>query len=268
MRDMHHFSAGAGAPVPDPWTARLSDYLDGDLNAADSATLVLHLVGCQTCATTLAELRLVVERAHRLENPAPATDLWPGISARLAESGETSRVVALPRRPAWRERRFSFSMPQALAAGFALMLLSAGAVWFVFNARPVGAPATGSVATIAAPSPGARGSTGAPTPATSVARPAASGASDATLAAYTDPRYDASIAELQRTLAAGRGTLDSSTVRVLERNLALIDAAVEQARRAVAADPANAYLRSHLAATMRSKVDLLRKATSLASGQG
>jgi hypothetical protein len=80
-----------------------------------------------------------------------------------------------------------------------------------------------------------------------------------------NPRYDVTVAELERVLAEGRGQLDSSTVRVLEQNLAIINRAVEQARRAVAADPANPYLRSHLTATMRRKADFLRRATVLAS---
>jgi hypothetical protein len=50
---------------------------------------------------------------------------------------------------------------------------------------------------------------------------------------------------------------------VLEQNLAVIDAAIAQARRAVAADSANLYLNSHLAATMRRKLELLRQAASL-----
>jgi hypothetical protein len=54
-------------------------------------------------------------------------------------------------------------------------------------------------------------------------------------------------------------------VRVLEQNLRVIDQAIEQARRAVAADSANAYLNSHLAETMRQKLDLLRQAASLVS---
>lgn len=68
-------------------------------------------------------------------------------------------------------------------------------------------------------------------------------------------------------LAAGRNTLDSGTVRVLEQNLALIDRAIGDAQRALAADPGNAYLNAHLARTMRQKLDLLRHAATLAAAQ-
>ncbi len=75
------------------------------------------------------------------------------------------------------------------------------------------------------------------------------------------------MSDLKRVLAAGRGTLDTATVRVLERNLALIDRAIADARRALAADPNNAYLNAHLARTMHQKIDLLRRAATLASTQ-
>ena len=53
-------------------------------------------------------------------------------------------------------------------------------------------------------------------------------------------------------------------MRVIEQNLAVIDKAIDQAQRALLADPANLYLNTHLAETMRRKLDLLRQAATLA----
>ena len=50
---------------------------------------------------------------------------------------------------------------------------------------------------------------------------------------------------------------------VLERNLALIDAAIVEARAALEADPANADLRALLWGAHRQKLDLLDRATRL-----
>jgi hypothetical protein len=86
--------------------------------------------------------------------------------------------------------------------------------------------------------------------------------------ASDDPRYDRTVAELQQLFTTQRAHLDTSTVRILDQNLAIIDRAVTDARRAVEADPSNVYLRSHLAATMRRKVELLRRATVIAGTQG
>ena len=77
--------------------------------------------------------------------------------------------------------------------------------------------------------------------------------------------YDEAVAQLQQMIAERRSELDSVTVRVIEENLAAIDRAIEEARDALAADPANGYLSQHLAAAMRRKVDLLRRAATAAS---
>jgi len=76
--------------------------------------------------------------------------------------------------------------------------------------------------------------------------------------------YDASVSQLQQALATGRTKLDTATVRVLETNLAIIDKAIAEARSALATDPNSSYLSMHLAQTMRTKLDLLRRAQALA----
>jgi anti-sigma factor RsiW len=229
--------------MSDMWTERLSDYLDDELAPEQRAALAAHLEGCAECSATLADLRRVVARARTLESTGPATDLWPGIARRIGAASSPARA-----QPRERFRRLTFSLPQLLAAGIALMVLSGGSVWLL---RPGHTAAVGT-SIAARPAP-------APTPATAGAGTAVSWQRRAA------PGYDAAVAELQQVLDEGRGRLDTATVRVLEQNLKVIDQAIEQARRAVAADSANAYLNSHLAETMRRKLDLLRQAASLVS---
>ena len=88
--------------------------------------------------------------------------------------------------------------------------------------------------------------------------------SEAASAGLEDPRYSAAVAELERALEAGQGRLDPRTLRVVEQNLRVIDGAIDEARRAVVADPGNMWLRSHLASTMKRKVELLRSAAMIA----
>ena len=223
--------------MSDVWTDRLSEYLDDELPPRERAQLESHLDGCAECAATLAELRRVVARAHALESTGPAADLWPGIAARIGAAPAERRTGGRA------DGRFTFSLPQLLAAGIALMVLSGGSVWLLHP----GSAAT-PVASVSTQPPA---DTGLGTPVSWQRRAA--------------PRYDAAVADLERVLAEGRGRLDTTTVRVLEQNLRVIDQAIEQARRAVAADSANAYLNSHLAETMRQKLDLLRQAASLVS---
>ena len=221
----------------DPWTDRLSEYLDGDLDAGERGLLEAHLERCPECTEALADLKRVAVRARALTDRDPATDLWPGIAARIGATTPSTGVPAIHigRRAA---RRWSFSVPQLAAAAIALMILSGGAVWL---ARPAAAPIA-----VGPSSPAAL------VPVTASARSRTGG-------------YDGAVSDLQQVLDQGRGRLDTATVRVIEGNLAAIDSAIAQAQRAVAADSANIYLNSHLAETRRRKLELLRQAANLVS---
>ena len=231
----------------DAWTGRLSEVLDGDLDAAERAAFEAHLQGCPACARDLERLRAVVERAAALEPRAPEEDLWPAIAARLAAPRRT-RVFRPAAWQAWRPPRWSLSLPQLAAAAVLLVAITSAAMWLVLS-RP--APRT-----LVGGGPGA--APDAATPAVTASVPAG----------FEVQRYDAAIAELERTLREHRDELDPATVRVIERNLRIIDQATEQARRALAADPASPYLNGHLAAQLRIKVDLLRQATALVTAHG
>jgi anti-sigma factor RsiW len=272
----------------DRWTERLSDYVDGDLRPAERTELERHLETCAECRGVLAELRSVVERAHTLPTVAAAPDLWPAIAARIAEHGAvgapTAPAVAVrresPTRGWFADWRFSLTVPQLAAASFALMLLSGGAVWTIMRTSSGVAPSGTSPQMAADQAPGASGSPSSaaeggplaavPTPAISestaapelrrVAAPAPAGR--AVVANFGAERYDHAIADLQAVLTEHRNELDPRTIEVLERNLAIIDEAIEQARRALAADPASSYLHGHIAENMKRKYELLRRAAS------
>jgi hypothetical protein len=231
--------------MTDRFSERLSEYLDGDLAERERLEIERHLPTCAECRDTLAALTDLRERARALPPIAPATDLWPQIAARLP--------AATPR-AGWLGRRLSLSLPQMAGAAVALMVLSAGIAWWMVGRAPWLVTREPSAA---AGRPLVVGS--GPT------APSPTQAPEMASASFVDARYDATIAELQRTLEQGRDRLDPRTVRVLEKNLAIIDKAVTEARRAVDADPSSVYLREHLASMMKQKVDLLRQAAVLAS---
>jgi anti-sigma factor RsiW len=206
--------------------ARLSEYLDDELDAGERAAVEAHLQACGECRTDLQELAAVVARAQTLADAPPQRNLWPDVEKRIAPP----RVL----RPSFSRRRFAFTMPQLVAASLALMIASGGIVWL---AR-MGGDRTDFPAVLGqAPA----------------VRPANFG----------DAAYDQAVADLQQTLEAGRGRLDAQTIQVLESNLDAIDRAIAQCREALAADPANTYLNSYLAATRQRKLELLRRATAL-----
>lgn len=217
----------------DQWTDRLSDYLDGELRGAERAALEAHLTGCAACTVTLDELRRVVARAQALDDRPPVADLWPAVAEQIGVSSGVQRVVSLAEHRL--RRRLTFTLPQLAAAAALLLLVGSGGAYVALHHAPV-TPATLG--------PSAR---------------------NVGWVERTSADYDAAVAELQTAVEEGRrsGQLDSATVRVLTQSLATIDSAIVQARRALAADPGSAYLNQHLAATMRRKIEFLRRASTL-----
>jgi anti-sigma factor RsiW len=241
-------------PHRDAWTDRLSEYVDGELDPAERAALEVHLQLCDGCAGTVEELRAVLMRAGALESSTPETDLWPAIEARITaprkarvfDLGDWRRRKApgVAGAGAGQPRRWSFTLPQLAAAAALIVMLSSVTMWTMLARRPA------AVAPLPGPS--------ATAPVAVIVQPAG----------FESVRYDADIADLERVLREQRSKLDPATVRVIEQNLLIIDQATAQARRALAADPANRYLNGHLTAQLMRKMTLLRQATALASFHG
>ena len=80
-------------------------------------------------------------------------------------------------------------------------------------------------------------------------------------------QYAAEVADLQKELDHRRDHLDPETVKTIEANLKIIDIASAQARAALAADPANPYLKEVVSRQMKKKVELLKQATVYAAAQ-
>lgn len=241
--------------MTDTWNDRLSEYLDGELPPDDRAAIEAHLAGCRDCTETLAELRAVVERAGTLLPRAPETDLWPGVAKRIEAP---SSVVPFLKRTG---RRVSFTVPQLVAAGLALMVVSGGGVWVINHGGAV--TSSQGVATQAAAAPAGGAQAGGAQASGAQASGAQAPDTNAVPASFADPRYDEAIADLQQTLQDGRGQLDPQTVRIVEANLDAIDKAIEQCRDALAKDPANLYLHNHLAEARQRKLELLRRAAAM-----
>ncbi len=241
----------------DRWTDRLSEYLDGDLEPRERAELERHLETCEPCREVLEDLRTLVASAVRLEDAEPAADLWPGIAHRIAGS----RPSLGARIAHWLGggARLALSLPQLAAAAAVLVVISGGGVWWAMRGGvlPVAGPIADATQAGTAAVPAGTPAT-APGAASEASRPR-----DVQTAGYNLTRYDATIGELQQALTDNRGDLDTTTVRIIEQNLALIDQAIADARRALAADPANSYLNGHLTQQLQRKARLLQQATVL-----
>lgn len=228
------------------WTDRLSDYLDDELTPAERSAVDAHLRDCAECRAVLADLNRVVARARALEPRPPQADLWPGVAAAMGTGLRGNKPEPVSPNRGW---RVSFTMPQALAASLVIALLSGAVAWQVAGRS---AKSSRAIAT-----PGATAAIG---------REPSAERTDAVTVSFADAQYDAAVADLEKALNEGRGRLDRTTVDIVEHNLQIIDQAIEQARQALEADPANSYLSGHLVEARRRKLDLLRRAAALTEG--
>ncbi|MDX1493772.1 MAG: hypothetical protein R3253_06930, partial [Longimicrobiales bacterium] len=180
-------------------------------------------------------------------------DLWGGIAATIeapvpSSAREGARVIELPTSAtpgsidkARSARRFALSTPQLAAASVVLIALSSWATW---SLRPVpqAASADGPVVE------------GVLLPASNVVAP--------------PPELAQELASLEEAVVEARGRLDPNTVRILERNLGIIEQAIADSQRALAQDPENDFLVEHLQRVYQRKAEYLRDAARVAERAG
>lgn len=229
------------------WLDRLSDHLDGDLPSEESRDLEGHLAECATCREALAELRAIVAQARALGPVEPERDLWPGIAGAVgAPLGgvEPRDVIPFPSARAARGMTGLFvTAPQLAAAAAALVVLSTAATLWV----GAGVPARGNGLPLAA----------SETPVTPVAEGLA-----------PPPELARELSTLEAVLAAARSQLDPNTLRIIEKNLAVIQHAIDESVSALNVDPGNAFVRDHLERAYREKADFLREAALITGWEG
>lgn len=215
-----------------------------DAGEALPPTVREHVAGCRSCAAELAALTGLRRQARALPREIePARDLWSGIAARIAtEPGAagpaSAAVVPLRRRERthWQQARGGW----LAAAAVVLVVISSGVTTILI-----------------------RGGAGPMVPV--AANQDAGAANPVGLAAFAaaEPEYRMTVEALEAELAARRDALSPATVQIVEQNLLIIDNAIEEARRALAADPTSADLPLLLSGVYRQKVELLRQAVEL-----
>lgn len=265
--------------------AALPDYLEGTLDGSMRASVERHLRECLRCAGLVRDLEKISKDGAALPDLAPERDLWSGIEARIA-----APVIPLAARPE-RQRRLA---PAWMGIAAAALIVSTAGVTYVLTARSFGPGGDGRIARGTIPAaqvqPADASASGA-----SAAPESASGASTqnsvgreipgsaqsqagavrpgvpASLASrnaqadqsHSEAVYGKEIEMLQNIVRQRRTQLDPSTVAIIERNLQIIDAAINQSRAALARDPASMMLSEQLTHALDKKVELLRTAAML-----
>lgn len=266
------------------FTDRLMAYLEHETDDATRAALERHAATCIECGAVLADLRQLRAQAANLPALAPSRDLWSGIAERIE-----APVVAIGSReahsatPAWSRRTMRvalFAASLVAAAGLGYLWAGVGRGTDAPSATVAQAPAQATVATAGADTlvPAPLAQTGADVvrrpeaPVTAAAAggagaretPAATAALPTQLAvAKLTADYDREITRLRTLVDERRNQLDPATVAVIERNIQVIDAAILDSKKAIAADPSSAYLIEFLNQSLRTKVELMRTAATL-----
>src|SRR5205814_2076477 len=96
---------------------------------ADREALEQHLLGCPECSSAVEELTAVRERARNLAQAPVPEELWSRIESSIAAGRLRSVPAHRPEDARDRGGRFSFSLPQLVAACLAVAVLSGGGVF-------------------------------------------------------------------------------------------------------------------------------------------
>lgn len=190
-------------------------------------------------------LRSLQARTARLPREmVPPQGAWRAIHAAIeVPAGQdmiegAAGIIPMVRRP--------FALRHVFLAAAALILVasSSAVTVIVLNRGAVSVSANANAQRSAIPAPGA-----------------AFGA----LAEFTavENGYIATVSRLSAALESGESQLAPETLAKLRESLRVIDAAILEARQALAADPANSQLIEMLSTSYSQKVDLLRRTTEM-----
>ena len=256
----------------------LPQLLDDDAMAVPAAAR-LHLEGCVACKTLYDDLTEVRTVAANLPPITPSRDLWAGIESRIR-----TPVVPLVEGMEIRKPRRQISLRSAAIAAGLLALVNAGVSYKFMNRAPVAAVAApepvapAPVAPMRATVQQTRLSAPLPYPVIMTTPPLRGSTillttnGDGPDQPQQQPRkreaakivYDREIGRLRAIVDSGRHKLDPATVALLDRNLRIIDTAIDQVNAALQRDSSSTFLIESLNNVYQTKVKLLRMAAAAA----
>lgn len=213
----------------------IADFVDGELDAAGEHAVERHLEACGRCRALVADLRTIRAAAFTLDRREPPAHLLARLKDRLADEPPMARSH-LP----WPNSR------------------SAWTVW-------LGAAAVLVLATVAGLLPLLGGDEADRTVDTVAAAPAGvplvdSVASDLRLA---EAHYDRAIQGLEQIARGDTEELDPQLAAVLQKNLQVVDRAIDESRAALKTQPGSPTAQDGLFEAMRAKVALLQQTVEL-----
>jgi predicted anti-sigma-YlaC factor YlaD len=204
----------------------ISEYIDGDLDAAKKTELDKHCVQCADCRKLLEDFRTISSGAKELDTFVPPESAWGKIQEKMtAEEQEVLKLA--PRKQIWS------SLPKLSYALSALLLVVFLSLVFIFG------PRYWSGQTVIAELEN----------------------TNYTLAKLDEAEhhYQMAIKALSEAAMAQEEQLDPQVAEVFRTNLELIDRSINACRQAVLNEPNNIESRKYLLAAYKEKTDLLNE---------
>ena len=231
----------------------LNAYADGTSSAAEAADLERHLASCASCRQTVDDLRELLRATSRLELREPPVRAWRRIERAIALDAD-ARATASARPAAARSEEARPAEPRGVVSRAALSR-SALVAWLAAAAAIV-------LATIV----GLRYAPERHQDAASAGRvdgAQASAQSVETELRQAEAHYENAIRGLEQIANAEQNTLDPRTAATLQKNLAVIDQAINESRAAIRSQPASEPAQQSLIENFKTKIGLLQDTVAL-----
>jgi anti-sigma factor RsiW len=226
-----------------PSDLTLNDFADGALDAPERADVERHVDSCARCRAIVEDLRDIRRAARTLSPIEPPAAVWRRIEEEIRADAGAEPITIASRRP-W----FAPSGRQLGWLGIAATIVLATIIGLRMG--PL-APASGS---------------GSPEPAASA--PADAPSTDAAETVESEMRqaeahYDNAIKGLQQIASEGESELDPAMAATLQKNLAVVDQAIDESRAAVRSEPTSEPARESLLENFATKIALLQDTVAL-----
>jgi anti-sigma factor RsiW len=248
----------------DQFSARVSDWLDGDIDATERAAFAAHAETCEACRALVADLRAVRQVASTLDRQTPPSRVWTRLEQQLAAEprfreaaarrGASIASIAEARARA-RAAVWSWRSP-ILALAASLLLMIGGSLYLLHrwtNATPASSSASTAISPAATP--------GITTPGNAPAGALVESIDSELQQAAA--HYEKAIAGLEQVANASDSPLDPDVMAALHKNLDVIDKAITESRTALASQPNSRLAQTSLFDAFRRKVALLQDTIAL-----
>jgi anti-sigma factor RsiW len=206
----------------------IGDYLDGTLQPDEENELQEHLQSCADCRELVKDFQGIVEEAKKMQMIEPSDKVWPAILSRL-QMAKGAQVESRKRKAGWLES-FFFQGRAKYAWGTALaaVLVIVGAVfgprfWEGNGALKLTDQDRYTLAKLE----------------------------------EAEKHYMLAIQALNEAVASQKNGLDPQTAVVFDRNLKVIDSAIQACRNAVSKEPSSLDARMYLLGAYKEKVEFL-----------